>query len=254
MQQPTTGATNEALHEWNVTPQEAIEIQQRLRPRLQTTGGIHMDEIHSIAGIDASYRDAGRAAIVVLSFPALEVLDEAVAVKSSVFPYVPGLLSFREGPVVIEAMKKLRVQPDVLMFDGQGYAHPRRLGLASHMGVYLDRPSIGCAKSRLTGRFTEPGPNPGDRSPLIDHGEVIGTVLRTKPRTNPLFISVGHRIDLETSVEVVLRCLRGYRLPEPTRDAHNLADKAATTKQFDQPDQPYAADSLWGNTTTPSSR
>ncbi|MGZ3583505.1 MAG: endonuclease V, partial [Ktedonobacterales bacterium] len=125
--------------------------------------------------------------------------------------------------VVEDAMRKLTTQPDLLMFDGQGYAHPRRMGLASHMGLYLDRPSIGCAKSRLVGRYTDPGPNAGDRSLLVDHGETIGVVLRSKPRTNPLFISPGYKMTLENSLEVVLQTLRGYRLPEPTR----LADKLA---------------------------
>lgn len=232
------------MHTWDVSAHEAIEIQQRLRSRVQTTNGFNLEQIHTIAGIDASYKGQGKAAIVVFSFPALAVVDQAVATKSSVFPYVPGLLSFREGPVVIEAMKHLKAPPDLLMFDGQGYAHPRRVGLASHMGVFLDRPSIGCAKSRLVGRFAEPGPNPGDRSPLTDRGKVIGMVLRTKARTNPLFISIGHKIDLGTAVEVVMRCLRGYRLPEPTRAAHNLADLGADLPPaVDSPAQPTLWDS-----------
>jgi deoxyribonuclease V len=227
------------MHEWNVSPTEAIEIQQRLRPLVKQAPAISLDDVHTVAGIDASYRDGGRAAIVVLSFPDLRRLDSAVAFRPSVFPYVPGLLSFREGPVVVDAMEKLSVRPDLLMFDGQGYAHPRRLGLASHMGVYLNLPSIGCAKSRLIGRFDEPGPNIGDRSPLTDHGEVVGTVLRTKPRTNPLFISIGYRVDLDLAVEVVLQCLRGYRLPEPTRAAHNLAGQPPAQPSED------TAGSLW---------
>ena len=218
---------HEPLHEWNVPVEEAVALQQRLRSLVQRTDGIKLEEVHTVAGIDASYRDVARAAAVVLSFPGMERLDEAVAARESVFPYVPGLLSFREGPAVLDALAKLSVQPDVLIFDGQGYAHPRRFGLASHLGVYLDRPSIGCAKSRLVGSYKEPGLEPGDRSSLTDRGEVIGVALRTKARTKPLFISIGHRIDLETAVEVVLRCLRGYRLPEPTRLAHNLADAAA---------------------------
>lgn len=213
-------------HAWDVTPEEAIALQRQLRPLVPATPSISLEQIHTIAGIDASYRTAGRAAIVVFSFPALERIEQVTATWESPFPYVPGLLSFREGPGVVAAMAKLTTQPDLLMFDGQGYAHPRRLGLASHLGLYLDRPSIGCAKSRLVGRYTDPGPNSGDRSPLSDHGEVIGAVLRSKPRTNPLFISVGYKIDLETAVEVVLRCLRGYRLPEPTRAADRLAGTA----------------------------
>jgi deoxyribonuclease V len=217
----------EPMHDWNVPVEEAIALQMRLRPLVQRTDGVNLEHVQTVAGIDASYRDVARAAVVVLSFPGMERLDEAVAARESVFPYVPGLLSFREGPVVLDALAKLTVQPDLLIFDGQGYAHPRRFGLASHLGVYLDRPSIGCAKSRLIGSYNEPGPEPGDQTPLLDRGEGIGAVLRTKARTKPLFISVGHKIDLETAVEVVLRCLRSYRLPEPTRLAHNLADAAA---------------------------
>lgn len=213
------------MHEWAVTPAEAVAIQRRLAPLVQTTG-IALDQIHTIAGVDASYADKARAAVVVLSFPALEVLDRAVAARESAFPYVPGLLSFREVPAVLDAMEKLTIRPDVLMCDGQGYAHPRRLGVASHLGVYLDLPSIGCAKSRLVGRYEEPGPMPGDRSPVFDHGELVAMAVRPKPRTKPLFVSVGNRIGLETAVRVVLACLRGYRLPEPTRQADKLAEEA----------------------------
>lgn len=209
------------MHEWDVPVEEAVDLQQRLRARVQRTNGFDPARVKTIAGVDAAYTEGGRAAIVVLSFPELEPIEQVTATRDSVFPYVPGLLSFREGPVVVDAFAKLRTRPDLLMFDGQGYAHPRRFGLASHLGVYLDMPSIGCAKSRLTGRYDEPGQALGDRSPLLSGGEVIGMVVRTKPRTNPLFVSVGHKIDLETAVEMVLRCLRGYRMPEPTR----LADK-----------------------------
>ncbi len=174
-----------------------------------------------MAGVDVSYGEVGRAAVVVLSFPGLEVLEEVAIEGAARFPYIPGLLSFREGPLALAALERVQTRPDVLMFDGQGYAHPRRLGLASHLGVYLDMPSIGVAKSRLVGTYAEPGPNIGDRSPLVHRGEVVGVALRTKPRTNPLFVSAGHKLDLETAVAVVLRSLRGYRLPEPTR----LADK-----------------------------
>lgn len=210
-------------HRWDVSPEEAVAIQLRLRSRVQKSNGFALESLRTVAGVDAAYREGGRAAVVVLSYPEMEPLEEAVASRETVFPYVPGLLSFREAPPVLDALASLRARPDLLIFDGQGYAHPRRMGLASHLGVYLDLPSIGCAKSRLVGRYQEPGPNTGDRSPLMDHGEVVGAVVRTKPRTNPLFISIGHKIDLETAVEVVLRCLRGYRLPEPTRLADRLS-------------------------------
>jgi deoxyribonuclease V len=210
-------------HSWDVTEAEAIKIQKELAPLVQRTGTITLEDIHTVAGVDASYKDIGRAAVIVFSFPGLEIIDQALATRESVFPYIPGLLSFREGPAVEEAMGKLSVSPDVLIFDGQGIAHPRRLGIAAHMGVVLDKPSIGCAKSRLVGSYTEPGPNMGDRSPLYHRGEQIGVVLRSKPRTNPLFISVGNKINLDLAVEVILRCLRGYRLPEPTRLADQIA-------------------------------
>ena len=211
------------MHTWDVSPEEAVAIQQRLRAHVRPTNSFTLESLRTVAGVDAAYREGGRAAVVVLSYPDMRPLEEVVASRETVFPYVPGLLSFREAPAVLDALAKLRTRPDLLIFDGQGYAHPRRLGLAAHLGVYLDMPSIGCAKSRLIGRYDEPGPNPGDRSPLVDRGEVIGAVLRTKPRTNPLFISIGHKIDLDTAVAVVLRCLRGYRLPEPTRLADRLS-------------------------------
>jgi deoxyribonuclease V len=148
-------------------------------------------------------------------------MEEVVATRPISFSYVPGLLSFREAPVVLDAISSLRARPDLLMCDGQGDAHPRRLGLASHLGVYLDMPSIGCAKSRLIGTYDEPGPDQGSLSPLTDHGEIVGMVLRSKTGTRPLFISVGHMVDLATAVLLVTQCLRGFRLPEPTR----LADK-----------------------------
>lgn len=206
------------MHQWDVTAEEAIAIQERLRPLVQQKNALELDQIRSVAGIDAYYRETGKAAIVVFSFPQLKVLDQVITSHDSPFPYVPGLLSFREGPVVLAAIEKLKVQPDLLIFDGQGYAHPRRLGLASHMGVLLDRPSIGCAKSWFIGEYTMPGPKKGDCSPMTDQGETIGMAVRTREGSKPLFVSVGHKIDLETAVQVVLRCVRGdNRYPETTR-------------------------------------
>lgn len=212
-------------HRWDVTPDEAVAIQQRLRAEIsqaEPTEPITLDQIHTVAGIDVSYREIGRAAIAVFSFPNLELVEEVTATREVTFPYIPGLLSFREGPVALAAFERLRTQPDLLIFDGQGYAHPRRLGLARHMGSYLNWPSIGCAKSRLTGRYDEPGPELGAWSPLMSGREEIGRVVRTKVRVKPVFVSVGYRITLPLAVEVVLRCTRGYRLPEPTRIADRL--------------------------------
>jgi deoxyribonuclease V len=216
-------------HRWDVSASEAIAIQRQLRSQVLTTNGSALTTVKTIAGVDASYQDKtgeAKAAIVVLSFPELEVIEEVVAARPISFPYVPGLLSFREAPVVLDAISSLQARPDLLMCDGQGYAHPRRLGLASHLGVYLDMPSIGCAKSRLIGSYDEPGPDQGSLSPLTDHGELIGMVLRSKTGTKPLFISIGHMVDLATAVLLVTQCLRGFRLPEPTR----LADKLSKAK------------------------
>ncbi|MEO7000624.1 MAG: deoxyribonuclease V [Ktedonobacterales bacterium] len=210
-------------HPWDVTPAEAIAIQRRLAPLALQAPSVTLADIHTVAGVDASYTDIGRAAIVVFTFPELVEIERVTATHSSVFPYVPGLLSFREVPVALDALAKLTRPPDLLICDGQGYAHPRRFGLACHLGLLANIPAIGCAKSRLIGKYTEPGPDKGDSSPLLDHGERIGVVLRSKPRTNPLFISRGYKTDLETAVAVVLACLRGYRLPETTRAADKLA-------------------------------
>jgi len=212
-----------ALHSWDVSAGEAVAIQQRLRALVVRENGFDPAQVRTIAGTDASYRDKAYAAIVVLSLPDLEVVEQVVAERETPFSYVPGLLSFREAPAVLDAMEKLTIRPDLLMFDGQGVAHPRRLGIAAHLGVYLGMPSIGCAKSRLTGSYEEPGPQAGDTSPLMAGREQIGVVLRSKSRTNPLFISIGNLIDLPTATDFVLRTLRGYRLPEPTRLADRLA-------------------------------
>ena len=213
-------------HPWDVTVEEAQAIQSRLRPLVQKTNGFEPGAIKSICGIDVSLKDEGQAAVVVLSFPDLQLLDRAVATRKLEFPYVPGLLSFREVPLVLDAIGRLKVRPDLLMVDGQGYAHPRRFGIACHLGVFLDIPSIGCAKSVLTGTLGEIGLQPGDQAPLKSRGEIIGIGLRSKLRTNPLIISIGHKIDLTTAVEFVQQSLRGYRLPEPTRAAHNFAGSA----------------------------
>lgn len=213
-------------HSWDVSVEEAREIQSNLRQHVIKTNSFEPSEIKSVAGIDVSLKDEGQAAVVVLSFPDLKLLDRAIATRKLTFPYVPGLLSFREVPLVLDAVARLKVRPDLLMVDGQGYAHPRRFGIACHLGLFLDLPSIGCAKSVLTGHFDNLGLNPGDQSPLIHRGETIGMALRSKLRTNPLIISIGHKIDLPTSVDFVIKCLRGYRLPETTRAAHNFAGSA----------------------------
>lgn len=211
-------------HQWNVTPKEAVDLQRQLAPRVVTADAFGI--IHTVAGVDVGFKRRSRrirAAIVVLSWPSLERIDAAVAEQEESFPYVPGLLSFREVPAVLDCYERLRVQPDLLVCDGQGYAHPRRFGLACHLGVVLNLPTIGAAKSRLIGTFEEPGWERGSRSPLVDRDELIGSVVRTRTGVKPLFVSVGHRVGLETATEIVLAAAPRYRLPETTRQAHRLA-------------------------------
>lgn len=211
-------------HSWNVEPAAARAIQDRLRDLV-----IRRDEVgpvRRIGGIDVGFEQGGdvtRAAAVVLSFPELETVDQAVVRQATSFPYVPGLLSFREIPAVLQALEGLRLLPDLLLCDGQGYAHPRRFGLACHLGVLTGIPCIGAAKSRLIGSH---GPLPdarGSRVFLQDRSETIGMVVRTRTRVTPLYISPGHRIGLDSAVEYVLACCQRYRLPETTRRAHRLA-------------------------------
>ncbi len=212
-------------HPWNLSPREAIARQRELAALVES-GDRLPDVIHSVAGVDVGF-DAGgqvtRAAAAVLRFPDLAPLHSAIARRPTEFPYVPGLLSFRERPAVLEALRQLPALPDVILCDGQGRAHPRRFGIACHLGVLLDRPTLGVAKSRLIGTHDEPGPNKGDWVPLLDAGEVIGAVLRTRPGVKPLYISGGHRVSLETAIALTLACTTRWRLPETTRAAHGLA-------------------------------
>ncbi|MCU0837616.1 MAG: deoxyribonuclease V [Rhodospirillales bacterium] len=186
-------------------------------------------EIRRVAGVDVAYgrraAATARAAVVVLELPALAVVDEAVAEAPITFPYVPGLLSFREAPAAIAALERLTVLPDMLLCDGQGLAHPRRLGFASHLGLYLDLPSIGVAKSRLIGTHAPPADVRGAHAPLIDRGEVIGAALRTRPGTAPIYVSIGHRVSLATAIATTLRCTTRFRLPETTRRADRLSKR-----------------------------
>jgi deoxyribonuclease V len=209
------------LHPWKLTPSEAVALQKKLAASVVTD--VPLGDYEYVAGADVSndrFSNVLFAAVVLLKRGSWEVIESASAVAETTFAYVPGLLSFREAPVLLQAFARLTRRPDVVMIDGQGIAHPRRLGIASHVGLWLQLPTVGCAKSKLTGKYDEPGPNPGDRATLTHKGEVIGTVLRTKARSNPLYVSPGHLIDLAGSVRLVQECGRGYRLPEPTRQAH----------------------------------
>ena len=220
------------LHPWNVDPAEARAIQARLAGEIDLEDAHALDAVRSVAGIDNGYAKRGdetiaQAAVVVLSFPELEPIETTAASAPVAFPYVPGLLSFREAPAVLAACAEVRSEPDLLLFDGQGFAHPRRFGLASHLGLVLDRPSIGCAKSRLVGRWEEPERVVGAHTPLIDRGEVVGAAVRTRPRHAPLFVSPGHKISVETSVALALACCRdGAFMPVPTRLAHEAVTAA----------------------------
>lgn len=211
---------------WNWTPAEAVALQREWAARVRCEDDLPPPRL--IAGVDVSTSRAspeGYAAIVVLQLPDLEIVEVAEAHLPLPMPYIPGLLSFREVPLAMAAYAKLSVVPDLLMVDGQGRAHPRRFGVACHLGVLLDKPTIGCAKSILVGSYEELGLERGSTAPLVHRQEVVGVAVRTKTRVNPVFVSCGHRISLESAVRWVLDCARGYRLPEPTRQAH-LASNA----------------------------
>lgn len=211
------------IHEWDLSCGQAVAVQQELASRLVIENSRLTLPVKTIAGADISYArrsDLFFAVVAVFSYPGLELLEEAAHMERVTFPYVPGLLSFREAPPLLAAFAKLRRRPDVAIFDGQGIAHPRGLGLASHMGLFLDIPTIGCAKSRLVGTHGEVGGEAGSHADLLLHEKRVGAVLRTKRRVKPVFVSPGHRIGMDESVSVVMNCCRGYRLPEPTRRAH----------------------------------
>lgn len=213
------------FHSWDVTPEEAIAIQHTLASRVSLIPDI--GEVRYVAGVDNSASGVARCAVVILTYPDLELVEISRAEKPLVFPYVPGLLSFREGPAILSAFDKLKHKPDLAFFDGQGISHPRKIGIASHIGVLLDIPTIGVGKSPLFVQGEEPGPEPGDWQPWKNRkGETIAIALRTKRRSKPLYISPGNKIDLPTALQYVQSALRGYRLPEPTRQAHNAAATA----------------------------
>jgi deoxyribonuclease V len=218
--------TTSRLHKWNVSYHEAVAIQNLLRGNIDFSPLSRTAKI--VAGADVAYdkrSDRLFAAIVVLRIRPFETLEQVVVEGKATFPYIPGLLSFREAPVVMKAFEKLSVRPDVLMCDGQGVAHPRGFGLASHLGVLLDVPTIGCAKNRLCGTHREVGPDAGNYVSLKLEGKTIGSVVRTRAGVKPVYVSVGHRIDLPGAIRLVLRCSRGYRIPEPTRQAHLLVNR-----------------------------
>ncbi|MDX1991111.1 MAG: deoxyribonuclease V [bacterium] len=217
-------------HDWDVAPQQAIALQKQMAAELIYDRPLDLSKIGYVAGVDVSVKfdpvrghDVSQAAVVVVSFPDLQLVEAVTALQKTPFPYIPGLLSFREGPALEEAFGKLKTEPAAFIFDGMGRAHPRRIGIASHMGLWLNKPTIGCGKTLLTGKHDEPGAKKGSTADLVDKGEVIGVALRTRDNTKPVYISVGHLADLPTAVELVMRCTPKYRLPEPIRLAHNTA-------------------------------
>lgn len=209
-----------------LTPREAIELQQRLRHHVLRKGTVRP---RTVAGVDVAFA-GGRARAAVVVTRDLEPVEQATAEAPLAFPYVPGLLSFRELPAILAAWRKLTAVPDVAIVDGQGYAHPRRLGIASHLGILLDRPTIGCAKSRLVGTHEEPPPGRGAWSPLVHHDEVIGAALRTQHGRGVVFVSVGHRLTLACAIRIILACAPRYRLPDPQRFADQLSKGRALAR------------------------
>ncbi len=208
----------------NISINEAKNIQKELSKKVKCTS--FRKDISYIAGVDVSIKgNTGIACVVVLDYLHFSKVDISIAKKDITFPYIPGLLSFREGPIILEAIKGLSIIPDVFLFDGQGIAHPRGIGIASHIGVLIDMPTIGCAKSVLCGTFKEPGINKGSWTPLIYNGKKIGAVLRTRTGVKPIFVSVGHKIDLISCIDIVINSCIKYKIPEPIRFAHIMAGK-----------------------------
>jgi deoxyribonuclease V len=209
------------LHPWDLTPTEAIALQRELASKVDSRTPLTSVEL--VAGADISYERFSNvfyAGVVVVRVSDGSIVEKHSAVRTHPFPYIPGLLSFRESPAVLDAFAQVKSKPDAVMLDGQGYAHPRRFGLACHIGLCLDLPCIGCAKSVLVGTYREPKLRAGSLAPLMDRDEVVGQVVRTKTGVKPVYVTVGHKIDLASAVRVVLQTCRGYRIPEPTRQAH----------------------------------
>jgi deoxyribonuclease V len=208
---------------WNLTPREAIRLQENLRERVERED--RFEALQFVAGADLAFdpaTDLAFAGVIVYEFPQLREVERRMARRRLRFPYVPGLLSFREGPVLLAAFEQLRTKPDLILVDGHGIAHPRRFGIACHLGLLLDAPTIGCAKSILVGEALEPGVRAGSTAPLVDKNETVGAVLRTRDRVKPIYVTTGHRVSLESAVQIVARCLDGFRIPKPTREADHF--------------------------------
>lgn len=215
------------LHGWNLTPRQAVALQRTLQAHIRTD--LPLDSVRRVAGTDVAYlkdRKESVATVAILAYPGLEVLEWKTVRMPTPFPYVPGLLSFRETPPLLKALDRLSCDPDLILVDGHGRAHPRRLGIACHLGLWLEKPTIGIGKTLLCGRYWEPGVQRGERTPLEDQGEIVGTVLRTRTGVRPIFVSVGYGIPLEECIRWVLRLTPRFRIPEPIRQADRLARQA----------------------------
>ncbi len=211
-------------HSWPLTVNEAIAIQEKLQAEVITVDQLQ-EPVQYVAGVDMGFEADGtisRAAVAILSFPDLQLQETSIARSPTTFPYIPGFLSFREIPAVLDALEKVKITPDLILCDGQGIAHPRRFGIACHLGVILDLPTIGVAKSLLIGKHEDLASTRGSKQPLIHKGETIGVVLRTRTEVKPVYVSIGHRVSLPTAIDYVLRCTPKYRLPETTRIADKL--------------------------------
>ena len=223
----------EGLHGFDLSPAEARRLQGELASRVVAGPALDLEGVRHVAGADVSTQgERAYATVVVLDFPGLSVVEVQGFEAKLEFPYVPGLLAFREIPSVAGALDKVQTPVDAVILDAQGLAHPRRMGLASHVGLFLDVPTVGCAKTRLVGTYAEPGSEKGSAADLVHRGEVIGKVVRTRERVSPVFVSVGNRIDLDGAVELVLACTKKYRLPETTRRAHEAANRMRRGEPF----------------------
>ncbi len=212
------------LHAWDVSPQTAIHLQTELASQLSQTSPLALDAIHTVAGVDVGVKDnVSTAAVVILTYPDLQVVERVTAQRPTTFPYIPGLLTFREGEVLVEAFTQLKHEADVFLFDGMGRIHPRRIGIAAHMGLWLQKPTVGVGKTHFIGEYADPAPERGHTQPITHKGEIIGAVVRSKTNVKPIYVSVGHLFSLEQSIELVLNCTTKYRLPEPIRHAHQTA-------------------------------
>ena len=218
------------LHDWDLSPKEAIALQKKLAPQLVGDSPIDLKSIDTVAGVDVSGKHGTTCAcVVVLSYPVLELIETVCARQPTSYPYIPGLLTFREGPALEAVFRKMQNEPDVFIFDGMGQMHPRRMGIAAHLGLWLGHPTMGCGKRHFIGEYQQPGNEKGCLSTVTYQGQRVGVVLRTRPNVKPIYVSVGHLADIESSVQLVLSCTPKFRLPLPIRLAHRAASEACAS-------------------------